>query len=100
MKIQLDTDKKTIEIEDEVKLSSLFETLEKLLPGEEWKSFTLETNTSIHQWSNPIVIRERTYPTYPWWGSAVYCSTNAVQNFKTPNVNLPALIEGTYNIEA
>lgn len=53
MKIQLDTTQKTIKIEEQVKLSKLVETLERLLPKGEWKEFTLETNTTISYWSNP-----------------------------------------------
>jgi hypothetical protein len=56
MKLQLDTENKTIKLEKDVVLSNLIETLEKLLPHGEWKEFTLETNTVIHQWSNPVVL--------------------------------------------
>jgi hypothetical protein len=66
MKIQLDTENKTIKLESKVKLSKLIETLKKLLPNNEWKSFELETNTVIHNWGSPVVI-QRTYPVYPYW---------------------------------
>ena len=56
MKIQLDTENKTIKLGKDVVLSKLIETLEKLLPNGEWKEFTLETHTVIRQWSHPVVL--------------------------------------------
>lgn len=75
MKIQLDTEKKTIQIEEEVLLSKLINTLNALLPKQEWKKYTLKTNTVINNWSNPVIIKE--YPTGPyyrdyWWTSPYY----------------------------
>ncbi len=75
MKLQLNTTDKTVTLEEAVKIGDLTDILEKLLPGE-WKTYTVNTNTSIN-WGNPIIIREYPkYPSYPyWWNSPIY-STN------------------------
>lgn len=53
MKIQLDTDQKTIRIEESVNLGELVKTLENLLPNELWKEFKLDV-TVLNNWINPI----------------------------------------------
>lgn len=92
MKIQLDTDNKTIKLESNVELNELIKTLEKLLPKELWKEFTLETNVVINNWSNPIIIEKSRppYPYYPW-----YCDKNST----IPNNKHYCLNKGTYNLE-
>lgn len=113
MKIQLDTDSKIIKLESDVKLSRLIETLEKLLPKGEWKQFTLETNTVIHNWKTPYVFREIDiqpvpyYPTYPWyWNNPtpVLCQSNPAFNFVGTNSTQmiggdAALTKGVFNVE-
>ena len=97
MKIQLDTEKKTIKLEQNVELSKLVDLLEGLLPNEKWKEFTLETNTVIQHWSSPIVIREReiipSYPrTYPWWSQPItYMANKQNADYK--------LNSGVFNME-
>jgi len=87
MKIQLDTTKKTIKVEEAVKLSKFMETVKKILPNNEWKDFTLETNTTIQGWSYPIYIERWTQPWYeqPW---IHYCNNTSY-----------SLNSGVYNIE-
>lgn len=63
MKIQIDTIKKVVRVEEQVSLSELFDALNKLFPNEEWKEYKIDTNTIIN-WSNPIII-DRYRPT--WW---------------------------------
>ncbi len=99
MKLQIDTDSKTIKIEQDIKLSVLIKNLKGMFPGGEWKNFTLETNTVIQHWNNPIII-DRPYPVYPspqrdypWynkitWGGDIRAN---MQNCK--------LNSGTYNVE-
>lgn len=69
MKIQLDTENKTIKVENDVKLKDLVDTLEKLLPKGEWKEFELQTNVTTTGWSAPIVVDRYvpSYPSYPWF---------------------------------
>lgn len=64
MKIQIDTAAKTIKVEGKVKLSALFDQLEKFFPEGEWEDYDIETNTTI-VWSNPIVWQTGLYR--PWY---------------------------------
>jgi hypothetical protein len=79
MKLQLDTTNKTVKIENDIKVSQLIKTLKSLLPND-WKDFTLQTNVTINNWSNPIyvekqIIREREYPWYQPY-PITYLATN------------------------
>lgn len=103
MKIQLDTEKKTIKLESSVEMSKLIETLNKLFPNKEWKKFTLETNTTIEHWSSPLVIHEHhdVYPT-PYW-QPWYTTTNMVNTDYSVKANSTSLnlnaggVTGTQN---
>jgi hypothetical protein len=64
MKIQIDTEAKTIKLEGQVSLAEFVEKIKKLFPENAWKDYKLEANTVIQNWTNPIVIRE--YPIYPY----------------------------------
>ena len=44
MKIQIDTEKKIIKLENSVKLNELFAALEQMFPNAEWEEYSLETN--------------------------------------------------------
>lgn len=98
MKIQLDTKNKTIKIEDDVKLSELVDTLERLLPKGKWKEFTLEVNTIIDRWSSPIIIRERRRPWWEYPHTWMDCSSTSLKD-STPKDSMYELKSGTYNIE-
>lgn len=89
MKLQLDTKSKTIKLEESVNLGEFQETLERLLPDNQWKEYKLETNTIINNWSNPIII-DRYRQTYPWWDITPYTIPNTAG---TSNNN------GIYNIQ-
>lgn len=97
MRIQLDTKAKVIRLEDKVILKDLVVTLEKLLPKKEWQRFTLETNTVINNWTNPVIIREQRPWTYPW-----YCSGTFVGSLgdRQNTIHEPMLLsDKTYNVE-
>ena len=49
MKLQIDTENKTIKVEQYVVFSDLIRVLNKLLP-KEWRNYTLEPNTIIYSW--------------------------------------------------
>jgi hypothetical protein len=104
MKIQLDTTNKKIKIEEEINIGELIEQLEKLLPNNLWKEFSLEVNI-IHNWSSPIIIEPIKpmppypiqpipytpypgFPNYPW----ITCGTGTANNSLTLN-------EGVFCIE-
>lgn len=99
MKLQIDTSKKTIKLEESVKLESLIKTLKQLFPNNEWKQFTLETNTVINNWNRPLIIEPiktyPTYPRYPWYDwSSVYSSSNTMSK-----TDKPMMLSGKYNVE-
>lgn len=127
MRFQLDTGRKTIKVEEEVKLSKFFSIIKRILPNGEWQDFTLQTNTVIEHWSSPIVLKEYyPVPSRPWWQAPWYersgtymavnnggetdlsmhkadlmCSNNSIkENFKAVANNAVELKDGTFNIEA
>ena len=89
MKITIDTDNRIISVEQDVLMKTLIENLNKLFPNLEWECFTLQTNTFINTWYNPIIIdrvKPIDYPTYPW----ITSSGNQL------NFNYDS---GTYNVQ-
>ena len=67
MKLQIDTFKKLITIEEQTNLSELFEAIQRLLP-DTWKEWNIQSAQIINL-SQPIIIKKYpiwpTYPTYP-----------------------------------
>jgi hypothetical protein len=110
MKLQLDTENKTIKLEKDVVFSTLIETLEKLLPNGEWKEFTLETHTVIPQWSNPVVLPSviaypvPTYPrpSWPWYSSSsLESNLHPAEDQGSAGRNSHLMLKkGVYNIQA
>lgn len=88
MRIQIDTELKTIRLEQSAKITELLDVVKKLLPENEWKKYTLETNVVINNWSNPIYIDRYIPYTYPGWtitsGSATICTTSEVNASSMP----------------
>ena len=71
MKIQVDSNSKIIKIEDTlIPFKELISYLDKLLPKDSplgyWQEYSLETNTVIENWNNPIIIKETEYPYKKW----------------------------------
>lgn len=103
MRIQLDTNLKTIKLEESANLGELAEILNKLLPNNEWKNYKLETNTITNTWNNPTIIyRDRwSYNDYlPWYvPSTTYFNAvgSTAGNYNTENTF--TVSSGTYNIE-
>lgn len=78
MRLQIDTGRKTIKVDEAVKIDKLVATLRKMFPNDEWKEFTLETNTTIQYWTNPVIIKEYPRPYYqewPWYKGGSYTAT-------------------------
>jgi len=100
MKIQLDTENKTIKIEGNVLLSDVIETLEKLLPKGLWKTYELQCNTTIVNWTTPYTLPV----TIPYFPSPIWVDTNKTMPFKKYEVTCQSgnetfgLEAGTYNI--
>ena len=68
MKIQIDTNKKVISVEEDVNLDEFFKALKRLFPNGGWKEYALKTETIIN-WFNPIIYERELSPhtPYPWW---------------------------------
>jgi len=90
MKLQIDTDNKTINILENVQFGVLIDILDKLFPNREWKSFTLITEV-ISKWMSPIIIDTPIYPPYPSYPWVTFDGTNK-------NGNL-LYNTGTYNVD-
>jgi len=99
MKLQIDTNNKTITIDENVLLKNLIEELDKIFPNGSWKYFILLTNPIIN-WINPIVIEPYVpnfpYPTYPW---ITYGNTGTSIDNSNTDLNRINYNTGTYNIE-
>lgn len=98
MKLQLDTENKTITIEEDVNLHEFYEQINNILPGGLWREFTLKVE-KIREWNNPITVTPQTPqtpltpypPTYPqiWYGTS---NTDIIGG------NNLTLTNGVYNI--
>lgn len=91
MRIQLDTTNKTIKLEDGVNLKEFFSKVQQILPNGEWEDFTLETNTTIQQWANPIIIKEYPSPYQPVYRYPWYTTTSGRKDY--------VLCKGEYKVE-
>ncbi len=96
MKLQIDTNKKTIKIEESINLFDLMNTLNQLFPNDSWKEYSLESAT-ITNWINPVYIQPHTvvlgrnyYQPYE-----VYCGTGSNTNY----VNTLSSSNTVHNIE-
>lgn len=98
MKLQLDTDQKTIKIEESVNIGEFIKTLNQLLPNDIWKEFTLEVSPII---INPIpYIPVPQYPLQPYYHELPWITCNANGNGRIyPNDNNFSLNKGIFNIE-
>lgn len=92
MKLQIDTNLKTIKIEEDVNLGELMDMLNSFFPNDKWKEFSLKPEL-ITNWINPVTIPYvpyvPTYP-YPWTGPIVTYEDGT---------GFPQITEGTYNVE-
>lgn len=103
MKLQLDTNTKTIRIEESVNLGELTEMLAKILP-KDWKDYKIET-TVIQNYAAPIIIeRHRPYRTLPWWEcqpTVTYLSTQSTTRKNPYDIQAGAQNQkhGIYNLQ-
>ena len=105
MKLQINTENKTIKIDSNILLSELFNALESLFPDGAWGELTLEVNSTIStNWANSIVIPwvrpywpagtetpKRWWDDRPWY-NITYTSSGSIE----PQITLTA---GTFNVE-
>ncbi len=103
MRIQIDTASKVIRVEQRVSFKELTEFLDRILPGE-WKSFELDTNVTITNWSSPIIIDRGWKEPYPYFycdarSNKYLCSSTSTGDEFT-KVMCAAGTDGIYNIES
>ena len=89
MKIQIDTDRKTLRIEGDVYVTEFIAKVKSLFPNGKWKEYKLETNVEI-VWSNPIYLGGWSDKPYPWIYPVTYTNTDA---------STFTAIESVYNVE-
>lgn len=79
MKLQIDTENKTIKIEEPVKLGDFLKILNNLFPENSWEDYTLETHTKIEWEPYPYIPYdppEQPNP-YPWYPIITYSDSTA-----------------------
>ena len=101
MKLQLDTSAKTIKVDENVNLGDLVKHLDKLLPKDSpfghWKEYEIQTNVTINNWSNPIII-DRWQPSYPWYSSPFIITSGYVSTGNQLLQEGVSDITGTYEV--
>lgn len=65
MKLQLNTDLKTITIDQPVNLGELYELLNTMFPNFGWKDYLLLPEKEIHDWKDPIKVPWEPQPWFP-----------------------------------
>jgi hypothetical protein len=98
MKLQLDTTRKILKIEEDVKLSKLISVVKRLLPNGEWQDFTLITNTVIEKWVNPIPYKPYWPDVYPWWQQPWYATNPIYIVSSTPLMNNSSCLKATGDV--
>ena len=75
MKIQLDTEQKTIKVEENVNLQELMAELKKRFPNGEWKEYQLTMGETIIGWPYPVYPHPQYsfYPQYPITPYTIEC---------------------------
>jgi len=97
MKIQIDTNEKTLTIEQDLKISELIEVLNKLFPDGEWKEYTLKTEI-INNWTYPIYIER--YPSCPgYWKTIFPYPWYPITYDTTGDYQVQDNYSGVYNVE-
>ncbi len=111
MKLQINTDVKTITIDEAVEAGELFELLNTMFPNFTWKSYMIIPEKVILHWKDPITIPWTPRPwfdpiipytpttpvTYPW----VTCGTtsDSIPNTMTMNAgDNKTFTSSTYNV--
>jgi hypothetical protein len=95
MRLQLDTERKTIKLDEDVQLDKLIDLLEKLLPKGEWKKFKLETNVTIKTWYDfPVIKYDHYHPRWDWYTSSTLKAVSTTADMKDTQLK-----SGVFNVE-
>jgi hypothetical protein len=76
MKLQINTDNKTITIEESVNLGELYEALFKMFPKFTWKEYSIVPVKSIEHWTSPVTIPWTPQPVLPWYNPTIVPLSN------------------------
>lgn len=101
MKLQIDTEKKTIKLDESIKIPELFNLLHDLLK-EDIDNYTIETNCTINYGSYPIYIYPYQWkyyeqqPNWQYYQSPVTCGTSRAGGIAT---NTATMGTSVYNVE-
>jgi hypothetical protein len=109
MRIQLDTVRKTIKIEEEVLMGEFMDKIKILFPNKTWREFKLISGV-ITEWINPIIYP--IYPVYPtipiypdipiWYQQPWIICTTSETIYQGGNVSSGITVDykpGVYNID-
>jgi hypothetical protein len=110
MKIQIDTDARTITLEEEVKLGEFFRIMEQLMPNGEWEHFKLKTSIIVvNQNTQPIIVERYApnvehvvEPNYPWYtttGGTDNTVTNVALTSVSSDTVVTSLNSGVYTVD-
>jgi len=92
MRLQIDTEKKIIKIDEKIQMRKLIEFVEKMLP--EGLDYILEP-TVINNWSSPIIINKyKPWWEKPWW-EHIYDTTRPVISY-LENTGKSTASDGVY----
>ena len=81
MKLQIDTNAKTIKVEGLVNFNDLIKTVQNLLPLE-WQNYSIESGSVIYWPSYPVIIYDPIYPQplMPYYGTTCGTTYNVEVN--------------------
>ncbi len=103
MRLQIDTIKKSIKLEEATNFCELYKWMKEVLPIE-WKLYTVETNTTIHYYSTPYITWYNTYTPITGTPYTINCAvshstfTSNADNGLTSETTTIEGLKGTYNI--
>jgi hypothetical protein len=111
MKLQIDTEVKTITIEETINIGELFELLCEMFPNFQWKDYLLVPVRTIQYWKDPVTIPWNPQPwinppytpmyplvspgtnPMPWSFPTVTCGTSSSGvGYNTPGTSIHNLI--------
>ena len=91
MKLQINTDDKTITIEEGVNLGELYEALFKMFPKFTWKEYSIIPVKIIEHWTGPVTILWQ-QPSVPWYNPIIQPLVNPGGTISPSPFNSPYTI--------
>lgn len=92
MKLQIDTDNKTVTIDETLNLGELLDALYVMFPKFAWREYAIVPVKVIEHWTSPVIIPWIQQPVLPWYTPVMVPLTNPTTS---PNpFNTPITITG------